>query len=134
MNALILGGAAGVHDEAARAMGLFEPDVVLAVNNIGIDWPGWIDHWVTLHPLKTGNWPGMLEALRQRLADGRNKPLTWSHRHMPGIDCISHPDWGGSSGLLAVKVALVDLKCRRAVLAGMPLENGPHYFGTPWRS
>lgn len=131
---MILGGAACVHDDAARALALFTPHMLVAVNNIGIDWPGQVDHWVTLHPRKTGTWPGMVEAVKQREAAGRNRPATWSHQRTLGIEHVTQGDWGGSSGLLAVKVALVELKCAKVVLAGIPMDDQPHYFGPPWRS
>jgi hypothetical protein len=42
---------------------------------------------------------------------------------------------GGSSGLFALKVALVDLGYDRAVLCGIPMDTQKHFFGgDDWRS
>jgi hypothetical protein len=126
--ALVLGGASCVWGDAERALQLFEPDTFIAVNNMIVDWPGRLDLAVTLHPEKTKDWPGIVEALRRRKLIGRIGPReTWGHRPTKGIDRDTK-DWAGSSGLFAVKVAL-ETGHDRVVLAGVPmLAKEEHYF------
>jgi hypothetical protein len=130
MIALIVGGAACVHDDAERAFALFAPDAVFAINNQIIDWPGRIDYAVTLHPAPPRNspWPGIVSAMVLRMQRQSHRPETWAHIKSEGIDRITD-DWGGSSGLFAVKVALVEKCFTRIILAGVPMEAGAaHYF------
>lgn len=128
LKALVLGDAATVLEDAGRALELFEPDAICATNNIGIDWPGRLDYWCTLHPTKCPDWIGIVEALKKRLAAGRNRPQIWGHKPAPGID-RSTEDWRGSTGLLCVKVMRFEEHFDRIVLAGMPMsEAGCHYY------
>ena len=132
LTALVLGGAECVRTDAERALAMFAPDAVFAVNNIGIVWPGRLDYWVTLHPGPVeDDWVGIEAAMRRRLAAGLNRPQTWGHKAAKGIDRHT-PDWAGSSGLLAVKVARLE-GFDRIVLAGVPMDNRRHYYGDkPW--
>lgn len=115
------------------------PGLVVAVNEIGVYWPGRLDHWVTMHPEKfdavgpdgDGLW-------RQRRADlfGGEGPatttaaVTWGTDRRPDlVDRVLEDadQWiGGSSGLLAVGVARA-LGCRRIVLAGLGITAEPHW-------
>jgi len=125
--ALVLGSAASVYGDAKEAFKLFTPQCVAATNNIGIDWPSKIDHWFTLHPNKTPDWPGMEEALRRRKLARRNRPETWSFKPAPSIDHVIE-DWSGSSGLFAVKALIEELQFDKIVLAGVPMTKvGGHY-------
>ena len=126
MKALVLGGANCVYADAEAALDLFTPDIVAAVNSIGIDWPGHIHHWFTLHPDKTKDWPGIEEALRLRKLKRLNKPVVWGFQPARFIDRVT-PDWSGSSGLFAVK-GLRELGCMHIVLAGVPMTKlNAHY-------
>lgn len=127
---LILGGASSVWNDAAAALDLFRPDVTVTVNDMLGAWLGRIDLFCTLHPEKAEKW------LRQRRLTGANMDFeTWAHARKPGSPKIDHttPDWGGSSGLFAVKVAL-ECGCDRIVLAGVPMSaDGGHFFdAAPW--
>ncbi len=130
--ALLLGDAACVHADAAAAYAMLKPDAIAATNCIGFDWPGRVDYWFTLHPKSIGVWPGMPGALRRRENAGLNRPQTWAHKSGLGIDRHT-PDWGGSTGLLAVK-GLRQLRFNRIVLAGVPMspEQNHYYEGTGW--
>ena len=131
MRCLILGDAAGVHAEAAEAMRLLTFDAVFAVNNIGIAWPH-VDVWATLHPEAVVNWCGLARGLELRERAGLNRPATWAHKPWLGVD-MATPDWGGSSGLFAVKVAL-ECAFDAIVLAGIPMSDGPHFYhDEPWK-
>lgn len=56
--------------------------------------------------------------------------LVYSRADAPGVDvCWSAPiDWHGSSGLYAVWVAL-QLGFTNILLAGIPIDASPHYYG-----
>lgn len=132
--ALILGGADSIWDDASAALDLFQPDIVLAVNDIGTAWAGSLDHWCTLHPERMVAW----RALRDR----RGLPAAGVHvahsDSYDGIDRATPYLWpgmtaSGSSGLFAVKVAL-EAGADRVVLAGVPMSReGAHFFDAlPW--
>lgn len=132
LKALVLGDAKCVHEDARRALELFEPDAICATNNIGRDWEGRLDYWCTLHPERCPNWDGMAAELKKRLATGRNRPQTWAHKKANGIDRTT-TDWQGSTGLLCVKM-LREEGFGRIVLAGAPMsKDGGHYYdGKDW--
>lgn len=135
LRALVVADAAGWQEEAAAALRMFTPDAIAATNNAGIEWPGRLDYWVSLHHNKCPDWPGIVVALERRLAAGRNRPQIWGYdgeAGMPGFDrCTT--DWKGATGLLAVKV-LREEGFERIVLAGMPMsrEGGHFYDSKPW--
>lgn len=130
--ALVLGDAACVHVDATAALKLFTPSAIAAANNIGIEWQGHLDFWFTLHPGACIDWIGIRDAVARRTKAGRNKPEVWAHKAAPAIDKTT-PDWGGSTGLLAVK-GLLELGFERIVLAGVPMDTSPHFYnGQPWR-
>lgn len=131
---LILGDARNVRADAAGAFELFTPDAIFATNNIGLHWEGQVDFWVTLHPMPCHDWVGMASALEKRAQAGRNAPECWAHNHKGGVPNRSS-DWGGSTGLLAVKIAR-EKAFDKIVLAGVPMssELGHFYDKKPWGS
>lgn len=129
--ALCLGGAAGVQDDWQSALNLFTPDYVIACNDAGAIWPGPLDAWVTLHPEKMSGWRDKrvamgFEPAQEYLVHGDQVPA-W-------CDLIEFRFLGqrdsGSSGLMTAKVALCDFGADLAVLCGVPLDSGPHFFDT----
>lgn len=126
--AVCLGGARGVWDDllAWEAMyGRPWDGLVVCCNDVGAHWPRQMHHWCTLHPEKFAAW----EALRRQ----QNLPLryeTWSRIQRPRNAVAVHhaiqPWGGGSSGMLAVQVA-VELGCTRVVMCGIPMDDGPHF-------
>lgn len=127
MIALVLGSAECVDDDAQRALALFDPDCVIAINDMIANWPGPIDHAVSLH---VENLPHWLDARAEIQPD---RPMTWSHTGAARLGRLSQiadrmlPDWKGSSGLFAVAVAR-ELGMR-AVLCGVPMESAHHVAG-----
>lgn len=131
--ALVIGSAECVHDDRARALALFADagvtvDEEVFINGIGRDWPGSVDNFATMHVELVEKW------MRERKAkglptpgqlwcpDGRDvavKKSSFKYRTVPS--------WGGSSGLLAVTVALEGLGCDRVVCCGVPLTRTPHF-------
>jgi len=130
--ALVLGGAGCVYEDIEAALKLFTPDAIAAVNAIGIEWPGRLDYWATLHPGEKKQWPGIVEAMRLRLMAGHNRPQTWCYKPFDGVDRHTS-DWGGSSGLLAVKI-LIEEGFTHIVGAGVPMTMNLAHFNDhkPW--
>ena len=128
MRALVLGGALSLQadEERARELG-FEPDIIVATNHAGRDREGPVDHWCTFHQELFPMW------LKERRAAGRPDPgQLWTCAPAPKPKSLDLPvrraaNWRGSSGLLAVTVAL-ELGASHVVCCGVPLtKEGEHY-------
>lgn len=130
--AVVLGGAAGVWEELARARRLAEPDCVVAVNHAGRDYPGRVDHMCSYHVTLLPRW------IDDRRAAGRAPPGTiWTARilgrcialrrlGLPVQEIAAH---GGSSGLLGALVAA--RVADKAILCGVPMDaESEHYDKT----
>lgn len=139
--ALVLGGAGCLWDDVEAALELGEYQGVVACNDAGAAWPGELDAFATLHAEKAPFW------IENRVRAGHPFPKAvlgydGAGRALPA--CMTGlTAWRfegqtltGSSGLFALKVALVDLGFDRAVLCGIPLEAGPgHFFdAAAWRA
>ena len=98
--------------------------LVVAVNDIGVHWPGEIDAWASLHPEKFKRW--VLERREKGHPDGY---FTWGSgaKKSGKVDRTIKTWAGGSSGMLGVTVALDGLKVERVVLAGVPMDKQPHF-------
>jgi hypothetical protein len=126
---LILGGGAGVWDDYAsvRPWG----GEIMAVNDIGAFCHDRVTHWVTLHPEFMAGW---LEYRRRHCYGEGSKPFVHTFRAHATADAV----WpleaaaGGTSGLFAAFVGLL-LGYERIVLAGIPMDGGPHFFDPPWQ-
>lgn len=142
--ALVLGGGSSVWADADAAMDLCEFDVVVACNDACAAWPGHLDAAVSLHPEKYGIW---ME--RRSRSDFPTPERLIGHKEagtgtvrLPALP-IEFTEWklpgqqdSGSSGLFALKVALVDLTCDRAILCGVPMDDRfAHFFDpNPWNA
>jgi hypothetical protein len=136
--ALILGGAECLWDDLhaflvachAPAGLILRGATLIATNLAGVHYPEEVPHWVTRHP---ENWVGLPQGepgwLAQRAAKfpGWRPSVRWSNVYLAGIvDRVVKP-WGGSSGLLAVTVAIAHLNADRVVLCGMPMDKRGHF-------
>ena len=122
---LVMGGAAGVWRDSAAV----EPwdGERMAVNDIGAHHAGVIRHWVSLHPEYFPGW----RFYRDRHCLGEGQPYEChASRDADGVDRVWRLNTGGSSGLLACMVGLM-LGYEHIVLAGVPMDGGPHYFDPP---
>ena len=134
--AICLGSAACMQADldAAAAMGIVPGDrwLLIAVNHAARDYPGHVDHWATFHADLMPGW------IKARLITGRPPAgalWTGNHRAQPqGLRMQKTVNWGGSSGLLAVSVALT-LSCDPIVLCGIPLDHEQGHFDSAkkWR-
>lgn len=130
MIAVVLGGAASVFPDLARVE---HYDVVVATNDAGYTHTGRVDHWVTLHAEKLGGW---IEERRKRGGNldfeswGRDHSRTGHPERNLMVDHTLTP-WGhGSSGMLAVQVAVDELKADKTILCGVPMDASSHFFDT----
>jgi len=132
--AIVLGGAACLQEDLASLPIRF--DGVVACNDAGAYWPGELDAWVTLHPLKMNVWR------QKRRQNGHPEPNRFYAHNDNGQKYIRTTPYkfpglstSGSSGMFAAKVALIDLKYDRVVLCGCPMMRTPHFFDrVNWRS
>ena len=136
--AVVVGGARGVLKQYEQAVDLCAdaglPHVTLVVNDVITIFGGDVDHAVTLHADRLKDW------LRERRDRGYSDPgMTWAQRqpranNSPRVEKIV-PEWGGSSGLYAVTIALLHLKLRKVILCGVPMDNQVHLIrGRPWQN
>jgi len=140
--ALVLGSAACVWDDVAavRALGVF--DGAVGCNDLGVVWPASLDAWVSQHA----------DLFRKYVAQREARGLP-AHRRVLAVEgARSHPRLSpaitgfvdhrfpgqtssGTSGLFALKVALIDLGFDRAVLCGVPMRADAGHLrdaGAPW--
>lgn len=128
--AFVLGGANTLVDDYARARAFVHPHTIIATNEAGRDYKGVLPHWVTLHTEKIETW----HAERLEAGHGRVENFWTSNKEAPEyMNFRRVQSWDGSSGLLAVTVAL-SLGYNKVILCGVPLDKKAcHYFDTkPW--
>lgn len=122
--AIVLGGAMSVWEELEIASRLAPEAMIVATNHAGRDHDGPLDHWSTMHPELLSRW------MADRRAAGREDAgqiWTAEHRQSPIAGISRVEGVGGSSGLLAVRVAL-HIGATRVMLCGVPIcQNGQHY-------
>jgi len=129
MIALVLGGARCVWDDARATLALIgdRPHMIVATNQAGTRYPGELDAWTSLHPDLFAN------ALPRRLNAGLNRPLLYApakHSDTPGIKPVA-PRWDGSSALYAAQIALKQMKAKRVILCGCPLDSDAGHIAIP---
>lgn len=122
MRVLIIGSSASVRADLGRIQ-RSDFDSVIGVNQAAIEF-GPVDFHITLHP----------DQFAYRKA-GRMV----SYRNELGVDEVFDWRWpqiknnSGSSGLYAVKYALDRLNADYIVLAGIGMDESPHFDGRPWK-
>jgi hypothetical protein len=129
MIALVLGGSDGVWRERDAALALCTPDIVIATNHAGRDYRGEFDHWASFHAELFPHW------IRLRAEKGlpphRGGFWTAAQRAVvKGLELRRCDNWGGSSGLLAITVAL-ELGASRVIAAGVPLDRDAAHYDNP---
>lgn len=128
ITALVLGGGPNVWQEAEHAFDNYKIDYVIAINNSIQDFPGHVDMAITLHPVKMAAWlknrkdrgyPDIKEIVAHKEHVNCNKILDYKWPEMK---------YSGSSGLFAAKAALEIAGADKVILAGVPMNNSPHYY------
>lgn len=136
--AIVLGGGPGVWLEAAEALEIIPEGgghLYIATNRAGVVAPR-VDHWVSFH---VDHFPKWIEEREARNQEVTAQLWTAERRKTPvGMDDATikrAENWAGSSGLLAVTVALEHLGCDRVICAGVPLDQEQGHFDDPkpWR-
>lgn len=130
--ALIVGGAETWQAELDRAKALCAqvelPFELFILNDHIADFPEPV-RAVTLHPNnRLGDW------MRRRKEAGLPALLqVWAHHSHPMVT-DQLPDWGGSVGLLACKIAIYRFSHKKIMLCGVPMTvAGGHYVRhQPW--
>lgn len=122
---LVIGSARNWREDVEAACDLSEFDKIVVVKRTGIVWPGKIDAWVGLHN-------EMIDSMyRERMANGYPKPdRVYSWERPSGVKHITHTTdllfpgqtVSASSGIFGAKVAVIDMKCDKVVLCGIPME------------
>lgn len=128
VTALILGSAACKAEDEEAARQLFAPDILIAVNHAARDHPGPVDHWASYHAEFFPKWTKERAALGYEPAGA-----LWTGERrviVPGMKVQRVRNWGGSSGLLAVVVA-IELGVTHGVLAGIPLDAHQGHYDAP---
>lgn len=137
--ALVLGGAANVWEDVEEALELGEYAGVVTCNDVTARWPGEIEACVSMH---AESWPRWLSARAKRPLPAPKRVvghLEFTKSALKRPDVVTDwVDWrlpgqteNGSSGLFALKVALVDLGFDRAVLCGVPMDAERAHFFDP---
>lgn len=131
--AFVLGGANCLHRDLRVAESLVSPSTIVATNNAGRDYPGELPHWVTLHTELMPAWIAERESAglppAQNFWTSNVKTIPPEHERLYN----RVESWDGSSGLLAITVALA-LGYDKIILCGVPLEKrAAHYDDDrPW--
>ena len=134
--AMVVGRAKGVWDEVAATKALGKIDLVLVTGPIAEDYPEHIDCWVWFHTEK-------FAYHAERRAKNGYPPVGeyWSIKHgartrIGALPDCKYIDWqkGGSSGLIAVVIALQEKGVDGVVLAGCPMtmDGGQYDTGKVW--
>ena len=133
--ALILGRGDDVFKEAEAAHKLAKIDFTIATGPIAVDYRD-VDYWLWFHA-------ELFPEFSVRRANKGHPPVKeyWSvpykgrGRQAPGIP-VKYFEWphGGSSGLVAVGLALLEKEADRVMLAGIPMtaEGGRYDDKKPW--
>lgn len=118
--AFVLGGAESVWADLASARLLCTPTTTIVVNDMGVDFSGPIDYWVSYHSDRLGRWSQM------RAARGLEPPKEyWTGKGGPSRAAPKNTKMigtmGGSSGMLATFVAL-HTGAAKVILCGIPID------------
>lgn len=144
--ALIVGRSAAAMEDYAAALTFGPYDEVLVVGKMLVAFPHEADHAVSFHSDLFAKWA--------RTRRERGYPPVgcyWGATYKGKDMYLGHPapgplrrvaQVGGSSGFMAVQVAVDELRCERVVLAGVPMDAAASHMpftlcssetsGAPW--
>jgi hypothetical protein len=107
-----------MHGRSSHRLPVDWPGPIVACNDIGVWWPGRLDHWCSLHGHNLVKW------LKHRTANELQPAGSVWSTNGPGHR--RRNNWGGgSSGMLASAIALDH--GRLGVLCGIPMEPMVHF-------
>lgn len=123
---ILTGCAQNVWEDLTKAQKLAWDADIMCVNLsiIGLHWKYHlgqtkIKHWATMHPEMFS----VVEWFRPGI-------ITHSNAQAPNVDVFWHLNQDGTSGLFAVKVALL-LGYTKIIICGMPLDKSIRFFDCP---
>jgi hypothetical protein len=124
--AIVLGSADTLLSDLDSIGNIRDGAAIFAINYTGFNFKTHIDYWITLHPECWHEWP------QKRAAMGGNmdyKSIGYNDRNKTpkGMDRGSS-DWGGMSGLFAVKCAFEE-GFEEVILCGVPMVPMPYFWG-----
>jgi hypothetical protein len=124
--AIVLGSADTLQSDLDSLGNMREGAAIFVINHTGFEYPIRADYWVTLHPECWHEWP------QKRKAMGGNMDfisIGYNDRNQTpkGMDRGSS-DWGGMSGLFAVKCAFEE-GFEEVILCGVPMTDTPYFWG-----
>jgi hypothetical protein len=120
-----------VWDEIEQARNLCRVDLVIAVNGVGVDYPGHIDHWVSFHLDLLPHWAALrVKAGRSHVDSFWTSLHTGSsyYKQRSRIKANYITCQGGSSGLIGVMVGLK--LADRVMTAGIPMDPDAGQYDT----
>lgn len=122
--AFVLGGANTLDGDLEKARAIAHPHTIIACNDAGADYPGFLPHFCTLHTEKAQEWYDKRKFPIGQCWTSNTKTVPDEHKSL-----YNHVDaWDGSSGLLCITVAL-HLGYEKVILCGVPLDKkANHYF------
>lgn len=131
IRAIVIGRSDTVWQEFEEAKKMIDNPVLIAINHSGRDYDGQVDHWVSYHPDLFRHWIDQ----RKRAGRADQKAVLWTGTYsgqkigdkLKSLNLHRVICTGGSSGLLAVNVALDGINADRVVLCGIPLSEVPRY-------
>jgi len=124
--AIVLGSADTIQSDLDSIGNMREGATIFAVNHTGFKFKTRIDYWVTLHPECWHEWPQKRKAMGGNM-DFISIGYNAQNKTPNGMDKGSS-DWGGMSGLLAVKCAFEE-GFEEVILCGVPMTETPYFWG-----
>jgi hypothetical protein len=128
--ALIFGRAQGTWEEFEQAKTLCDFDTIIGVGKAGCDYSGELHHWVSFHTDLMPHWIDVRERNGYPPA-GQFWSCNYkgrSARYKSPVPVTLVEVGGGSSGFVAVMVALEGLSINKVVLAGIPMTNAAGHY------
>lgn len=127
--ALVVGSGRCVWDDlgAARSVTMVGWDHVICVNDVGMHYPYYVNHWYSNDIQMLPKW---MEARRPRHKIDFESDIQ-VHSCCDGVKWKWPWPGHGSSSLNAVFTAL-GLGYEKVILCGVPLDDSGHYFDPPW--
>lgn len=124
--AIVLGSADTLQSDLDSIGNMQEGAAIIVVNYTGFKYPIHADYWVTLHPECWKDWPQMRKDAGYNM-DFKSIGYNSQNKTPEGMDRGSS-DWGGMSGLFAVKCAFEE-GFEEVILCGVPMTETPYFWG-----
>jgi hypothetical protein len=124
--AIVLGSADTLQSDIDSIGNMREGAAIFVINHTGFEYPIRADYWVTLHPECWHEWPQKRKAMGGNM-DFISIGYNAQNKTPTGMDKGSS-DWGGMSGLFAVKCAFEE-GFEEVILCGVPMTESPYFWG-----